>query len=108
MKYSKFAERLASIGLVARKCSPYHWQIRGGTKHPLVNVWANSRRGFRFQVDGLKSRDGTLIDAIKLAGPRPVSKPDIAAPWEEAKPEPASQATPERVGLIRWLWRLIW
>lgn len=100
MRYEHFTEEVESAGLEARRCTAIHWQIRGGKR--LVNVWPASRRGFRFQADGEKSRDGKLADAITLAGP-PERVTETTPPWESAE-----TTKPERVGLIRWLWRLLW
>jgi len=87
-------------GLRANCCSNVHWQILGGNKHSIVNVWANTKRGFRYQVDGQKVKTGKLQGAIDLAG---VSEATTTPPWNEHTPAP-----PETVGLIRWLWRLLW
>ena len=107
MTYQTFQKAVLEAGLTPRHCGGtnslviQHWQIRGGSRHPIVNVWPNTKRGLRFQADGQKSKLGTLDEAIELAGPRKkqevrkVSEP----PWEE----PAIQ-----VGLIRRFWRWLW
>lgn len=102
MKYSHFQETVETAGLEPRRCNAVHWQIRGGER--LVNVWPNAKRGgFRFQEDGKKSRLGNLAQAIELAGPPPIPAAEVtAAPREE------TTKAPERVGLIRWLWRVLW
>jgi len=102
MTFAKFREQVEAVGLAARRCSPVHWQICGGDT--LVNVWPNTRHGFKFQLDGKESQRGRLEDAIRMAGPpEPTTKPaDDRPPWAEAK------LPRERVGLIRWLWRLLW
>ena len=97
MKYELFAREIEAQGLYPKRCHHTHWQILGGDKHRVVNVWPNSKLGFRFQADEQKARAGTVQDAIDLAGVPPASV--VAAPWE---------VEPKRVGLIRWLWRLIW
>jgi hypothetical protein len=108
MKYSTFAETVEAASLQSRRCTGDHWQILGGER--LVNVWPHSKKGFRFQADGQKSRlsrgGGNLQQAIDLAGPSPQAAVEQALaslpPWEE------DQQKPDRVGLIRWLWRWVW
>ena len=93
LTFEEFADRAAAAGLGALECSPVHWQLRGGWR--LVNVWPNTRRGFRFAAGDGKGRSGTLRDAIQLAGPvRPV-------PPEK----PPRQPPAPRVGLNRRFWR---
>ncbi len=98
MNYRDFARVLESEGLTAKECDHHHWQIQGGKR--LVNVWANSKKGFRFQVRDQKSRIGCLADAIDAAGPpeRPV---ETDPPWE-------AQEGTRKPGVIRrlakWLW----
>lgn len=100
MTYEQFMAEVAGRGLRAEQCHYNHWQILGGTKHPIVNVWAHTKRGFRYQTDGGKGKSGTLMDAIALAGEKPASDPP---PWNESKPE-----QPQTVGLIRRVWRWVW
>ena len=99
MQYSEFEQTASQHGLRVRQCSPDHWQLLGGTRHSIVNVWANSKRGFRYQIDGEKSRIGSLGEAITLAGA--VLTAVETPPWKEPQ-------APSEVGLIRWLWKLIW
>ena len=94
-------QAIQAAGLRAKQYSPAHWQILGG-KH-LVNVWPDTKRGFRFQRDGEGSGLGTIEDAIKLAGPP--EQVETETPWEEAPQQPEAR---ERIGLIRWLWGWIW
>lgn len=105
MKYCAFSEAVTVAGLMPVHCQSIHWQIRGGTHHKIVNVWPHSTKGFRFQADCQKSRFGNLQQAIDLAGPPldPVVE-EAPAPWEESQ----SKTAPEHVGLIRWLWRVLW
>ena len=103
MKYSHFEQTVEAAGLEPRRCSNDHWQIRGGER--LVNVWPHSKKGFRFQVDGKKSQFGNVPLAIEFAGPPPNPIVEEApSPWENTQGKPAI----ERVGLIRWLWRMFW
>lgn len=103
MNYETFMECVERFRLEPRKCSPVHWQIRGGRR--LVNVWPNTKRGFRFQASGQAVRTGVIGEAITAAGPTIGGSP----PWEdEPVPTAESPLPPDRVGLIRWLWRIIW
>ena len=99
MQYSQFKQTAAQHGLRVERCSPDHWQLLGGTRHSIVNVWANTKRGFRYQVAGEKSRISSLGGAIKTAGAVPTAVE--APPWKEPQ-------APSEVGLIRRLWKLIW
>lgn len=103
MNYRDFQTEVQRAGLTAKKCHETHWQIIDGCKETPINVWANSKRGFTYQVDGQKSRRGTLSEAIAAAGP--VEAPTHA---KMAEPPPWAEPKPERVGLIRWLWRMLW
>jgi hypothetical protein len=107
MTYQDFERAVVGAGLRPRKCSGHHWQILGGPGAEVVNCWPNSKAGFRYQVGDAKSRIGTLLDAIKAADPH-----RYCPPWEEpiqgASPQPQVVARSDRVGLIRWLWRLLW
>jgi len=98
MKYTEFQRIAVDAGLDARQCSTHHWQLLGGSRNRLVNVWANSKQGFRFQVEGSKSQGGRMKDAIELAG---VVRKELA-PWEDSEP------LPQPVGMIRRWWRWIW
>jgi len=106
MTYRDFALAVSDSGLSARQCSRHHWQILDGKR--LVNVWANSKRGFRYQVRDEKSRTGTLADAIQAAGPPP-PPPSIDPPWSEATADRplAASGEPHR-GLVRRAWRWLW
>jgi len=108
MTFNEFTERANANGLTARRCSHFHWQLVGGAK--VVSVWAHTRRGFRYSVAGGKAKDGSLDDAISAAWPR--ARPEAPANRETRDGDPVAR-TPgvddeTRVGLIRWLWRLIW
>jgi len=109
MTYERFSDAVAGAGLVPRKCSDHHWQILGGPSEETVNCWPNSKKGFRYQVGTEKSRTGTLGDAIRAADPY-----RDCVPWVDPvsmEPPRTVVAYPperERVGLIRWFWRLLW
>lgn len=107
MKYEEFQAIVKDAGLAARHCHETHWQILGGLKYPKVNVWANTKRGFRFQLSGGQvSHSGTLPKVIELAGP-PISVVKMQEVNREQQP-PWKEPETGRVGLIRWLWRMIW
>ena len=91
------AVREADARLSSRRCSEHHWQITGGRQ--LVNCWPNSKRGFICQVDGEKSRVGSLADAIRLAMPERGTPP-----WTV----PVEVPVEAPVGLIRRFWRWMW
>lgn len=92
MTYSTFAIAVVTCGLRPRQCNgETHWQILGGQRNLIVNVWPNGKRGFRFQADQQKARRGSLDDAIKFAGPLQT----VSAPGTDA-------------GLIRRLLRWMW
>lgn len=100
MTFDDFRAQAESVGLQAKQCSSHHWQLIGGRKHRLVNIWPNSKRGIRMQVNHESARGGRMIDAFLLAGP------DVTTPPRDKAPKRPPR--PDRVGLIRWLWRLIW
>jgi hypothetical protein len=106
MTFDIFKRQVELYGLTAVECSYHHWQIKGGSDAPIVNVWANGKTGFKYQVAGklktagrAKSKRGNVKDAIDAAGIPGHPAADTSAPWQDE---------PQRVGLIRWLWRLIW
>lgn len=102
MTYALFAGKVEKAGLTPRECMSDHWQIHGG-KH-LVNVWPHSRRGFRIQLHGQKSRRGSVEAAIKLAEPPDQPpKADESPPWE-----PGAEPAKQQVGIIRRFWRWVW
>lgn len=102
MRYENFAKRVRLEGLEPRQCTYDHWQIRGGTRNPIVNFWPHAEGGPKVCVQGAaKSRTGNLQYAINLAG-------SVRQKAKELGFAPGEDAVPERVGLIRWLWRLIW
>jgi hypothetical protein len=107
MKFEEFQSEVEQAGLVAKWCSVHHWQIRDGSKVPVVNVWPNGKKGFRFQWGDGRAKNGTVQDAIRVAGPK-YKKYKEEAPWNDASENPEKQKSSERVGLIRWLWRLLW
>lgn len=75
-----FTAIVEAAGLMARICNAYHWQIKGGKRHILVDCWPDTKKGFRFQaVDfyGRPVRCGTVTDAIELAGPLKTPKAEI-------------------------------
>lgn len=99
MTYNEFADQVKRAGLIPKMCRDDHWQIRGGKR--LVNFWPNAKGGSKYYVDNdERSHRGSLDVAIRKAGPSTLPRRDETPPWE--KP------SVERVGLIRWLWRLIW
>jgi len=123
MKYEEFEAAIERAGLTAKRCSEHHWQIRGGPGAEIVDCWPNSKRGFRYRVGQATAQSGTLADAIRAADPY-----RDCAPWEgpsvlHVPPRlesyvkdgqvskivvAADPVKRNRVGLIRWLWRLIW
>lgn len=108
MQYSEFEQKVLQAGLQPRTCSPDHWQILGG--RVVVNVWANTKRGFRFQVLGQQSKSGSLKQAINEAQPeKPKEKPKKRR--RRTKPVQANEIPPweeEQVGIIRRFWRWLW
>lgn len=100
--YEEFANTVRRFRLTPRKCSATHWQILEGRE--AVNVWPNTKRGFRFQAAGHAVQSGTIGEAVTAAGPT-IAGP--AAPWEDEAEIPVSKPLPH-VGLIRWLWRWLW
>ncbi len=116
LKYElDFAIPVEAAGLVPRDCGEYHWQIKGGRHYKVVNCWDTKRRGFRFEAwQALPTRDGTVADAIRQAGPP--EKP--AAGLAEIAPfDMVGDPEERQVGFIRWLcrkrfvlwlWRKIW
>jgi hypothetical protein len=104
MTYETFARQVECHNLIPKQCSYYHWQILGGTRAKIVNVWPNGKGGFKFQPGSGKAIRGNIEAAIAAAGPvEAKGDPGVLAPWEQEK-----AGSPERVGLIRWLWRLLW
>ena len=109
--WSEFSNAVVHAGLHPKNCPASgcdHWQIIGGKQ--LVNVWPATKRGFRMAAGNGRGRPGTIAKAIKLAGPPEVPKPPASVP--ENSPREEEQHIPwqreTRVGLLRWLWRLIW
>ena len=103
--YAEFAQAVEAAGLTPKQCQqdPAHWQIWGGKRHHLVNVWPHAKRGFGMAVSGDRRKAGNVERAIQLAGPRPENLDSEPAPWED-KP-----SRPEHIGLIRLLCRaLVW
>jgi len=111
MTYRDFARTVLAHGVTPCECSRHHWQILGGRR--LVNVWANSKRGFRFQVRDGKAQTGTLADAIREAGPPPPPPPDVAREaaildaHRRLSENLVQQAEPH-CGAIRRFWRWLW
>ncbi len=103
-----FANAVTHAGLFPKSCRPgnhCHWQITGGEQ--LVNVWPNTKRGFRMAADNGRGRPGTVAEAIKLAGPPETAKPQAEKKYPASVPDnPAWEERP--VGLIRSLWRRLW
>lgn len=90
MKYETFAHQVERHGLEPRECDRHHWQIRGGIVSPVVNVWANSRKGFRYQAGIGHARQGSIEKAIAAAGPaeariEPLEKPEDVFTEEQLK-----------------------
>lgn len=109
--WSEFATRVTRAKLKAVSCGSNagefdtrstHWQVHGGAH--LVNCWPYTKRGFRIQMDGQKSRDGSIAKAIKLAGPLKVPEPETKHDYPASVPDNPPW---ERVGLIRWVWRFV-
>lgn len=124
MNFHDFQRDVERAGLKARKCSPIHWQIIGGRR--LVNVWPNTKRGFRFQPAGQAVRTGRVEQAIAFADPPswPSSSQtaeklsplettiagihaDLASSKSRMAPWEGAPSTPH-LGIIRrfirWLW----
>ena len=64
--FAAFAAQVEAAGLTARDCGGWHWQIRGGKQ--LVNVWPDTKKGFRMQVAGQCATGGNIKLAIERAG----------------------------------------
>lgn len=81
ISFDEFKRQCNGRGLRAVRCSQHHWQIADG-EH-LVNVWANSKRGFKYQPAGAeKGICGNLHAAIEAAGEA------VSPPWEEKSETP--------------------
>jgi len=78
MDFSSVAARAAKSGLRVKTLSKYQCQILGGARNPILNVWPNSKKGFRFQAGVEKARSGTVEDAIRLAGEAVVDPQSLA------------------------------
>ncbi|KKN09853.1 hypothetical protein LCGC14_1042560 [marine sediment metagenome] len=112
--WAEFATRVTRADLKAISCGSNagefdtrstHWQIKGGKR--LVNCWPSTKKGFRLQVDGEKSRDGSIAEAIELAGPPKAPKPQVEREYPASHPDnPPWKDRP--VGLIRRAWQWIW
>lgn len=63
---SDIEDAVLGAGLMFRNYGNGHLQIIGGEK--VVNMWPWAKRGFRFQIDGDKSRCGTIREAVNAAG----------------------------------------
>jgi hypothetical protein len=81
------SDAVLSAGLMFRNYGNGHLQIIGGEK--VVNMWPWAKRGFRFQVDGDKSRCGTVRDAVNAAG-----KSSKRATTREVRPYPHIEYLP--------------
>jgi hypothetical protein len=103
--FNDFSSTVMAYGYRVAQCNHHHWQILGGEKNSIVNVWANTKRGFRYQALGGKAKTGSLLDAMQLAG-SPTLHTTATIMDELTSLPPWKQ--PERVGLIRKLWRMIW
>ena len=120
--WSKFFDAVVDAGLHPKACPASgcdHWQITGGAQ--VVNVWPNTRRGFRMAVNNGQGRPGTIAKAIALAGPPkapepqrehdyPASVPADMPPWHESRASvPKSAPREDRpVGLIRRFLRWVY
>ena len=106
--WSEFAEAVAAAGLRAKRCPAGgcdHWQITGGPV--LVNVWPDTKQGFRMAADNGFGRPGSVTKAIQLAGPPRVPGPQTKHEYPAHLPDvPPFEDRP--VGLIRRLWRRFW
>ena len=125
-EWSEFKRLVEDAGLLPHRCGHAtarwpgtHWQITGGAQ--LVNVWPDTKRGFRMAVDNGRGCPGTIAKAIKVAGPPkvlkpqrehkyPASVPADMPPWHECRARVPDNAPREDrpVGLIRRFWRWIW
>lgn len=106
MNYRDFEQAVKAAGLQPRKCQENHWQIREGRR--VVNVWPETRRGFRFSVDGGQGRGGSLAQAIEEAGPPPSLAPLFSKTKSEQPPWESRADVGQHVGIIRRLWRWLW
>ena len=108
--FISFAAAVSANGLGARHCHAGHWQIKGGSQCRLVNCWPNTRQGFRYQAapGNLPVRTGTVAEAIRVAGPRPVEADPPGDEDTEAVSQSIGDRQTPRVGLIRRLWRWLW
>jgi hypothetical protein len=66
LTWEAFVEATAAAGLGCRRCGIHHWQILGGQQ--IVNVWPDTKKGFRFQAGKAPVRTGDLGEAILAAG----------------------------------------
>lgn len=61
MTFQQFTAMVIAAGFTPKGCSNTHWQILGGPR--LINVWPMTKRGFVFQVDGMKAVVGGNLEA---------------------------------------------
>lgn len=73
--FEQFKQQVIAAGLVPRRCSDDHWQIRGGKY--CVNFYPFSCDGPSFYVNGMNSGSRyriTIADAIAAANDPPIDK----------------------------------